>query len=189
MFIVWTGNGPDLPTAPLQSDRRSAAAPPLHGHGSSPCPLGLSNLSRFFPIARWQPYSVVRGKLAFRPYFSISKWLFFSAIAPVKVSPKFLNFCPCGQISVLCVSQCIWMGTLKNTKNMASKVIFLHWLFCMDKTLSWTYFLVSSHPNALKTQKFGHYGQKLWQTHSTGALAKIENATIHLDKSKWKNNC
>ena len=24
---------------------------------------------------------------------------------------------------------------------------------------------------------------------STGALAKIENATIHLDKSKWKNTC
>ena len=136
----------------------------------------------------WQA-SVVRGKLAFGPYFSISKWLFFSAIAPVKVSPKFPNFCPCGQISVLCVSRCIWMGTLKNTKNMASKVIFLHWLFCMDKTLSWTYFLVSSHPNALKTQKFGHYGQKLWQTHSTGALAKIENATIQLDKSKWKNTC
>ena len=31
--------------------------------------------------------------------------------------------------------------------------------------------------------------ETLTNSHSTGALAKIENATIHLDKSKWKNNC
>tara|TARA_B100000929_G_C15358951_1_gene370309 strand:+ start:399 stop:590 length:192 start_codon:yes stop_codon:yes gene_type:complete len=63
----------------------------------------------------------------------------------------------------------------------------------MDKTLSWPYFrlfFLSSHPNALKnTENRPLRAETLTNSLSTGALAKIENATIHLDKSKWKNTC